>query len=134
MAGYSSRPLRDKLGIKPDTRVLFRNEPANYEELVGPLPADLRVARQLSRTFDFIQGFFDRLSILSKDFPRMKKCLAKDGMIWISWPKKSSGVHTDITENEVRETGLLNGLVDVKVCAVEETWSGLKFVYRKKDR
>ena len=78
MAGYSPRPLRDKLGIKPGTRILFRNEPADYEKLLGPLP-DLQMARRLRGSLDFIQAFFDRLAKLQADFPRMKKCLAKEG-------------------------------------------------------
>lgn len=134
MAGYSKTTLIKKLGIKPGMRVYPRGAPEGYPDLIGEMPEGVVVAGQLRGTFDFIHAFYDRASALRQDYGKLKACLAKDGMLWISWPKRSSGVATDLTEDVVRAVGLAAGLVDVKVCAVDHTWSGLKFVYRKADR
>lgn len=134
MAGYSGTPLVKKLGIKPGQRIALLSEPGQYRQTLGPLPDKVSCAQQLSEKLDFIQLFVTSRAELKSRFAQAKRCLATDGSLWISWPKKASGVATDLNENAVREIGLALGLVDVKVCAVDETWSGLKFVFRLKDR
>lgn len=132
MSGYSDTPLIKKLGIRPDSKVLFINEPASIYRDLGLLPQDDRNVK--SHEFDYVHFFTTRKSDLEKFFKQVKKILKKDGSLWISWPKKSSNVKSDIDENLIREIGLKEGLVDVKVAAIDDTWSGLKFVYRLKDR
>jgi hypothetical protein len=132
MAGYSGTPLPKKLGIKDHFRVVLLDLPADVKaELKGAL-ANCHIAKDTP--VDFAMVFIKTASELEKQFPRFSKQPAPSGMLWVSWPKKTSGVATDLTENEVRRIGLEAGLVDVKVCAVNETWSGLKFVIRVKDR
>lgn len=133
MAGYSGTPLVQKIGIKPGHRVLFKNHPPTFVKDLGALPDGVEEAGS-KRNADVVVCFTEKLADLQKEFPRLAARLASDGMLWISWPKKSSGRHTDLTEDVVRRVGLECGLVDVKVCAVDETWSGLKFVIRLKDR
>ena len=133
-AGYSERSLVDKLGIKASHRAHFASAPADYDTTLGPLPEGVILVHQLRGQFDFIQFFTDRRANLERRFPALKKALKKDGMLWVSWPKKASGVSTDVTEDVVRDIALGNGLVDVKVAAVDEVWSGLKLMYRLKDR
>jgi hypothetical protein len=133
MPGYSGTPLPKKLGIKPKLRVWLANAPADVRaELRGAL-AECEVVKQ-ENALDFAMIFTKSRVELAKEFSRMAKLLAPAGMLWVSWPKKSSGVAADLDENVVREIGLKAGLVDVKVCAVTEVWSGLKFVRRVKDR
>ena len=108
--------------------------PEGYFDWIAPLPEELTVKEKLAGQLDFIHLFVKSVSTLQKEFPRTKKYLQQNGMVWISWPKKSSGVKTDLDENVIRRIGLAEGLVDVKVCAVNEIWSGLKFVIRVKDR
>lgn len=134
MSGYSGTPLLKKLGIKAGSRVAFVGKPAGYEATLGELPPGIKLSEQLIGRFDSVQVFATEEADLAKRFARAKSHLLPDGMIWISWPKKSAGVKTNLNENRIREMGLALGLVDVKVCAVDETWSGLKFVYRVKDR
>lgn len=134
MAGYSETPLQKKLGIKDDISIFILNAPQHYFDWVSPLPKSIQVKSRLAGELSFIHVFTLNQKNFQKDFIRCKKYLAKDGMMWISWPKKSAKVTTDLDENIIREFGLKNGLVDVKVCAVDEVWSGLKFVYRVKDR
>lgn len=133
-AGYSQRSLVDKLGIKAGHRVHIAGAPDGYDEVLGPLPAGVTRAPQLRGPFDFIQFFTDSRARLESRFASLKRGLKKDGMLWVSWPKKASGVPTDLTEDVVRDIALGHGLVDVKVAAVDAVWSGLKLVYRKKDR
>lgn len=133
-AGYSGTPLVKKLGIKPGFKVLFVRPPDNFDATLGPLPDDVAVKRRYTPPFDFIHVFADCLKDLKKDLVRYPDGLSRDGMLWISWPKKASGVETDVTESLVREMGLATGLVDIKICAVDNVWSGLKFVRRVKDR
>jgi hypothetical protein len=133
-AGYSGTPLIRKLGIRAGDTISLIHAPADYEELVGPLPEGAKVRARLSAGTRFLHLFCRDRSTLERELTRAKRALAMDGMLWISWPKKTSGVATDVTETIVRETGLAAGLVDVKICAVDETWSGLKFVYRLSDR
>lgn len=134
MAGYSGTPLMKKLGIKPGFKTLFLNPPENYDEILGPLPENAIRLKYLRGGMDFIQFFTREQTDLEEQFPQLKGALAPNGMLWISWPKKSSKIESDLNENLIREIGLQNGLVDVKVCAVDKNWSGLKFVYRLKDR
>jgi len=134
MAGYSKKSLVEKLGIKEEQRVYIGNAPSGYANSLAGLPRGVMLAKSLSGTCGFIQFFAKERAALQSEFPRLKASLAADGALWISWPKGASKVKTDLTENLVREIGLANGLVDVKVCAVDEIWSGLKFVYRLKDR
>ncbi len=130
--GYSGTPLVDKLGIKPGARLQLVSEPEDFAGLLGPLPDGSRVAVQ--GVLDFAMLFVKSQSDLRKRFARLRDRLESNGMLWVAWPKKTSGVETDLTEGIVREFGLESGLVDVKVCAVDDTWSGLKFVRRLKDR
>jgi hypothetical protein len=133
-AGYSGTPLVKKLGIKPGMRARFVSPPDDYDRTLGALPADVTVVRATRGALDFVHLFVKTTADLERRLPPAKAALARDGMVWISWPKKASGVRTDLTGDVVRSAGLASGLVDVKVCAVDDTWSGLKFVYRKKDR
>ena len=133
-AGYSKRSLVDKLGIKPNTRIAILNPPPGFDKTLGPLPAGLEPEPQVRKELDFVHAFFRERRELETLFPKLKKALTKNGTLWISWPKKAAKVETDLTENDVRAIGLREGLVDVKVCAVDEVWSGLKFVYRLQDR
>jgi hypothetical protein len=133
-AGYSKRPLPVKLGLKTGMKVAILHAPDDYGEWLQPLPTGVAVSSRLGGKKDFIQAFFDSKKALQRRMPALKKGLAKDGMLWVSWPKKASGVVTDLNGNVVRNMGLDTGLVDIKVCAVTDVWSGLKFVYRKADR
>ncbi len=133
-SGYSGTPLARKLGIKSGFCATVLGGPKNYFELIQDSPADVRWVDFGSDLADFVHFFSDSRSELDHMMPALKKSIAKSGMLWISWPKKSSGVETDLDGNIVREIGLMHGLVDVKVCSVDETWSGLKFVYRVADR
>ncbi len=132
--GYSKRTLVEKLGLKPGARAAFLHAPAGYRKTLGPLPPKVTVTSKLGEGHDFIHFFTREKHDLEGEFPKMKKALAPDGALWISWPKGASGVATDLNENVVRDIALSNGLVDVKVCAVDEIWSGLKLVYRLRDR
>lgn len=133
MAGYSGTPLIRKLGIKEGFKIKLVSEPSNYFELLGSLPDKVKKS-STGKDFDFIHFFVKKGSLYEKQLVVLKNEIKKDGMIWVSWPKKSSKVETDMNENIVRDTALAIGLVDVKVCAVDEIWSGLKLVYRLKDR
>jgi Protein of unknown function (DUF3052) len=131
--GYSGIPLPQKLGIKAGFRVRLANAPADVCAEVRGALEECRVVKH-GDALDFVMIFTKSRAELTEQFSPMAKLLAPAGMLWISWPKKSSGVGTDLDENIVREIGLAAGLVDVKVCAVTEVWSGLKFVRRVKDR
>ncbi len=133
MAGYTKTPLFKKLGIKDTYRVCFLGIPKEVVKLVK-LPKKIKVAKKLSGSLDYIHIFAKNGSKLQKDFFEARKFLKMNGMMWISWPKQTSGVATDLDENIIRAIGLNVGLVDVKVVAIDDTWSGLKFVYRLKDR
>lgn len=136
LAGYSGTPLVRKLGIKPGHRLLLVNAPDRFaeEELVD-LPDDVTVhARPSGSPYDVIVQFTTSMADLSKRFPVLVTRLAANGGLWVAWPKKSSGVATDLDDNSVREYGLSTGLVDNKICAVTEVWSGQRFVIRLKDR
>ncbi len=134
-AGYSGKPLVKKLGIKSGFRVALLGTPADYLELLGELPADATIERELAGVdYDFVQAFYVWRADYEADFPRLKAAIRKSGMIWISWYKKAAKMPTDISEDVVRDVALAGGLVDVKVAAIDAQWSGLKLVYRRKDR
>ncbi len=135
VAGYSGTPLVRKLGIKAGFKLRVIDQPRGYWKLLGELPAGVRVVKSLSASgLDFVHLFVKKAAPLERQLKSLRKKIAPAGMIWVSWPKKSSGVETEIDGNAVREIGLKSRLVDVKVCAVDETWSGLKFVIRVEDR
>lgn len=134
MAGYSKTPLLKKLGIKPGARLIILNAPENYAQTLGDLPENVVVAPALAGPLDFVHFFTIHRDALAREFPQLKQALNPAGMLWISWPKRAAKVETDLTEDIIRAIGLENGLVDVKVAAVDEVWSGLKFVFRLKDR
>lgn len=134
MPGYSGTPLPKKLGIKPGFRVHFVEAPSEVRTELGAALAGCEIVSDAKAPLDFAMVFTKSQAKLTKEFKRISKPLSPAGMLWISWPKKSSGVATDLDQNVVREIGLAAGLVDVKVCAVTEVWSGLKFVRRVKDR
>lgn len=133
-AGYSPKPLAQKLGLKEGTRVVAISAPPGYRRLLAPIPRGVSFTPRLSRSAAFVHWFVRRRRELERGFARVASALADTGVLWISWPKKSSGVATDVTEDVLREVGLPHGLVDVKVCSVDNTWSGLKFVRRLQHR
>ena len=130
--GYSGTPLVTKLGIREGSRLQFVSAPRNFRGLLGALPGTASVAAE--GPLDFAILFVKSRAELAKQFPGLRDRLVSNGMLWVSWPKRASGVATDLTEGIVRDYGLEAGLVDVKVCAIDDTWSGLKFVRRLKDR
>lgn len=133
-AGYSPNPLIKKLGIKDGYRCLILNEPSHYVDLLEVIPpSTLFTDDPGSGEFDFIHVFVTRKEDFN-DWSVWKNCLKKTGMLWVSWPKQTSELATDLNGNIVRELGLKGGLVDTKVCAVDHDWSGLKFMWRKEDR
>ena len=134
MAGYSGTPLPKKLGIKDGSRIVLINAPRDFESELGELPDNVEFIKRPTKSLDIILFFVLTKRALARDFAKLAAKITANGMMWIAWPKKSSGVVTDLSEQRVREIGLNAGLVDVKVCAIDETWSGLKFVYRLKDR
>ena len=133
-AGYSGTPLVKKLGIKPGQRLLFVNPPADFDTTLGPLPDDAAFVSASAKNLDVALLFVTSFAQLKKRFKPLSNRLATNGALWVCWPKKASGVATDLGDNVVRIHGLDVGLVDIKVCAVDDVWSGLKFVIRLKDR
>jgi hypothetical protein len=136
MAGYSGTPLAKKLGVRDGSRVLLVGAPQEMEETIGVLPPGAAVERRAARgvAYDVIVLFAPDGRALKKEFAAAKGRMKVNGGLWVAWPKKASGVKTDLTEDAVREVGLAGGLVDNKVCAIDETWSGLRLVVRVKDR
>jgi hypothetical protein len=133
-AGYSKTPLAKKLGIKENFSIILFNEPTHYKRLFSDFPKNTQQLTLGSGKADFIHLFLRQEKELIAEFNKYKEILKKDGLMWISWPKGSSSIPTDLKRDSIREYALANGLVDVKVAAVDENWSGLKFVYRLKDR
>jgi hypothetical protein len=131
MAGYSGTPLAKKLGIKAGTEIHVVGAPDGYLKLVEPLPEDVRIAARLSDKTDLVHVFSSRKTELAKALKSLRAKLNPAASLWVSWPKKSSKVPTDITEDTIRELALPLGFVDIKVCAVTEVWSGLKLVVRR---
>ncbi|WP_323758415.1 DUF3052 family protein [Roseivirga sp.] len=135
MSGYSGTPLAKKLGIKEGFKIILLNQPDYYRNLFEGLPNNIElIDLQSEDQVDFIHFFTKSEQELQGKILDLKSKLKPTGMIWVSWPKKASKVPTDVDDSIVRKTGLESGLVDVKVCAVDEVWSGLKFVFRLKDR
>lgn len=131
MAGYSGTPLAKKLGFKEGQNAIIINEPKEFKGLLEELPPNITFKKKLIGSFDYIHFFCKTKDELSKNFSKFPDYLADKGMVWISWPKMSSGVKTDLKEDTIREIGLKTGLVDVKVCAIDSVWSGLLFRRRK---
>jgi hypothetical protein len=129
-----TRTLAQKLGIKPGFCIFVDGAPSAYGALIGPLPADVTVKAEPKPPLDMVHLFATRASGLAAKLRRYRNAIAPNGMIWVSWPKKSSGVASDLTDVVVRDTALPLGLVDTKVCAIDDTWSGLKFVIPKNQR
>ena len=134
MTGYSGTPLAKKLGIKPNCKLFLSHAPQNYLTWVAPLPAGVTCVSRLTRDTDIVHLFVTERAMLSKSLPGFLKTLRDDAVIWVSWPKKAAKVPTDVTEDVIRVVALPLGVVDVKVCAVDEVWSGLKLVIRKENR
>jgi hypothetical protein len=134
MAGYSETPLAKKLGIKAGFRIRLINTPEYYFKLFSDFPVEVKIIKAKSSEIDFIHYFTTKAEVLTHDLLSLKKQLHPNGMIWVSWYKKSAKIPTDVTEDLIRNTALKNGLVDIKVCAVDELWSGLKLVIPIKDR
>jgi len=132
--GYSGTPLAKKLGVKENHLIKLINIPDYYFNLFSDFPKEVRIATKEKSNIDFIHYFSTTEAALTKDIPTLKKQLVADGMIWISWCKKSAKIPSDITEDIIRDLALKNGLVDIKVCAIDEVWSGLKLVIPVKDR
>jgi hypothetical protein len=134
-SGYSGTPLPRKLGIKPGARLGLIGAPEGFDATLGDLPGGVIVRRRLGREpFDVIVAFLSRRSMLERRLPGLSAALDPAGGLWIAWPKRASGVPTDVTEDVVRDLGLAAGLVDNKVCAIDQVWSGLRLVYRLRDR
>ena len=134
MAGYSKTPLAKKLGFKENFRVRVKRPPENYLDLVNPLPDNVHISTKIRKNIDIWHLFTKSRQELTLQLQKSRVEIRQNGMIWVSWPKKSSKVKTDITEDVIREIALPLGLVDVKVCAIDEVWSGLKLVIRKELR
>lgn len=134
MAGYSGRPLVGKLGIRPNEKIVAINPPAHYPQLLTGLPQGAVLTNRLTVNAKFVHLFVTRRADLEKRLQALRTKLDQAGILWVSWPKKSSKVATDIAEDTIREVALPLGFVDVKVCAVDETWSGLKLVIRRTER
>jgi hypothetical protein len=134
MAGYSGTPLATKLGIKEGHRVAFPSAPDGFRELLGELPADVTVRSRASGPLDVIVFFIKSRAELERRLPSLRRAMDPAAGLWIAWPKRTSGVETDMTEDVARELALANRLVDNKVAAIDETWSGLRLVIRLEDR
>ncbi len=134
MAGYSGTPLAKKLGIKDGMVLAAPGAPDGFPALLEPLPADVTWKRQLRAPVDVAVAFFTARADVTKRWPALTSAVGLHGVVWVAWPKKSSGVATDLTEDTFRELLLPTGWVDTKVCAIDDTWSGLKFVLRKELR
>jgi hypothetical protein len=134
VAGYSGTPLPKKLGIREEHRVYFPGAPKDFAGTLGRLPAGVEMKRRMAASLDVIVFFATRRAELERRFPVLAGSLVADGGLWIAWPKQSSGIATELSDGVVREVGLAAGLVDNKVCAIDATWSALRFVVRLADR
>jgi hypothetical protein len=133
-SGYSGTPLAKKLDIREGSRLYIWDGPNDYLDLVGPLPAGVRFAKGLDSNADLVHVFVTARPLLERALRTLRQTLRAEATVWVSWPKKASKVRTDVTEDVIREIALPMGWVDVKVCAVDETWSGLKLVVRRTER
>jgi len=134
MAGYSGTPLPQKLGIKPGIIVVVIDAPDNYRKLLGQIPSGVNFATRPVGNTKFIHLFVKERRALQTQLQSLRQKIAEDAAVWVSWPKKSSGVPTDVTEDVIRAVALPIGFVDIKVCAVDDTWSGLKLMIRRENR
>jgi hypothetical protein len=134
VSGYSGTPLAQKLGIRAGSRLFASGAPENYASLLAPLPERVQRIRRMAATTDLAHIFVTRRAQLARALAGTRKLMRADAALWISWPKKASGVATDVTEDLIRELALPLGFVDIKVCAVDHTWSGLKLVIRRELR
>jgi hypothetical protein len=134
MSGYSGTPLARKLGVKPSSRIVALRAPEGYASLLDPLPDGVVFGKSVGPSSDIVHVFVSRRVELERDLAELRKKLRPDAALWVSWPKKASNVATDVTEDVVRALALPLGLVDIKVCAVDDVWSGLKLVIRKELR
>jgi hypothetical protein len=134
VSGYSGTPLPRKLGIKAGHTVAFLSAPEDFADALGQLPDEVEVRARVAGRLDVIVVFTKRRVELARRFETLKRALDPGGGLWVAWPKRSSGVATDVTEDVVREIALERGLVDNKVCAINDVWSGLRLVYRRRDR
>ena len=134
MTGYSGTPLTKKLGIKAGFKIYIKNPPKNYNQLIEPIPENVVLTKRLSNDLDMVHVFTKSRGELALNIPAYIEKIKPDGMIWVSWPKKAFGVATDVTEDVIGEIILPLQLVDIKVCAVDEVWPGLKLVIRKENR
>jgi len=134
MAGYSGTPLAKKLGIKDEQRLALIDAPEGFDTTLGPLPDAVEVRRSARGHADVVVFFTKRRADLERRFPALARAIFPDGGLWVAWPKRASRVATDMTEDVVREVALPAGLVDNKVCAIDETWSGLRVVHRREHR
>jgi hypothetical protein len=133
-AAYSGTPLPRKLGISEGDRVAFPRAPHGFARTLGELPEGVRVRDRARAPLDVVVAFFTRRPELERRFDALARALEPDGALWVAWPKRASGVATDLTEDVVREVALPRGLVDNKVCAIDQTWSGLRLVFRLENR
>ena len=134
VAGYSGTPLPKKLGLKEDGVMVLLNAPAGIEQWFVPMPAGASLASKMAANSGLVVLFCKDMAALKKSLPGVSRKLPADGSLWISWPKKASKLFVDLTEDGIREVVLPTGLVDVKVCAVNDNWSGLKLMVRKEQR
>ena len=133
-AGYSGTPLARKLGIKPDTTVALIDEPDDLRDLLAPVPDGVTFRTDLRAKPHIVVAFFTERSRLRSRLPALARAIYPDGGLWLAWPKKTSGVATDLDGNEIRQLGLDAGVVDIKVAAIDETWSGHRFAHRRENR
>ena len=131
MPGYSGKPLVEKIGIKPGAEISLLHAPEDFAKTLAPLPPGVRVRRTASAKASIVLLFTREETVLARELPGIAESLPQGGMLWVAWPKKASRQPTDLTEDVVRRVGLKAGIVDVKVCAIDETWSGLKFLRRR---
>ena len=134
MAGYSGTPLPQKLGIKPGMIVVAIDPPDHYRKLLDPIPSGVNFATRPVGKTKFVHLFVKERRVLENHLRAVRQKIAEDATVWVSWPKKSSGVATDVTEDVIRAVALPIGFVDIKVCAVDEIWSGLKLMIRRENR
>jgi hypothetical protein len=134
VAGYSGTPLAKKLGIKEGSTVATVGAPEDFEPLLDPLPDAVTMKRQLRGSADVVVAFFTEAGAIEQRLPALTKAIFPAGGLWVAWPKRASGIPTDITEQTIRDIALPTGLVDNKVCAIDDTWSGLRLVVRKENR
>ena len=133
-AGYSGTPLPKKLGIKTGTRFATKHAPSDFDETLGDLPPEAEWRRQVRPGIDLVVAFYTKRSAMVREWPKLTTAVAPNGTVWIAWPKRASKVPTDITEDVLRDEFLPTGWVDNKVCAIDETWSGLRFALRRELR